>query len=212
MDQKYLKILVLVVVSLAVVLVAFWCIRLNKVAEVSQPTSPTIERKAVIDESKYPQHITDIPGTDHAWYSIPELGIRFTIQKDMAKDLIYFYDGEKSIGTISNPSEKSVTYRTVFFSSKTLLIGIGKSCSPERKAIGSLKIVFEDPKYSYGFKVYPDPKKGLENSYVGYQSSPFFCPEGNRLDVFAQFEEKGFLRFSKFFQSQDFINSLELTK
>ncbi len=87
----------------------------------SSKVVPTDDRQNIFE--KYPQHVEVIPGTDEAWYNIPELGIRMKLNKEFAEGLIYQY-----IHVVTNDLQEE--WDATHFSTKSLT-AIDKGCSPE---------------------------------------------------------------------------------
>ena len=213
--QKKPLILVAVILVLVIVLAFVWQKKqaVSQQVDKGQDVSPSIQ--TVSQEGRYPQHITEIPGTNNVWYAIPEIGIRFIMSKEMAEDLIYSYRG--NIG--SGAGYVSVVPKdddTVDFSSKILLSQFGETCKPESGAIGALsRRSNEEMK---GFGEIPGVVKRFKDSVVIYGGAQAPCVVSkDRMELFRKIYEgeKGVSRLSRYFHSldsQDFINSLELTK
>lgn len=203
--QKKSHILVAVILVLVITLAFIWQKERDVPQQMDkgQDVSPSIQ--TVSQEEHYPQHITEILGTDNVWYAIPEIDVRFVMPRDMAEDLIYAYSGKKSDSTL-------IQYEEIGFSSKTLLSAVGKTCSPEGDAIGSLTRILDKPENSKGFADFLGAKKGFKDFYVRYDGAQAVCARPDKLEIFEKLHEEGVSRFGIFFHSQGFINSLELTK
>lgn len=96
-----------------------------------------IVKPSALPEGKYPQHITEIAGSDEVWYSIPELGVRMRLNRGFAEDLVYIYS--KSESDVNEGQKKYFVpfEERVDFSTYSLQ-RIEPACVPGTRSIGEI--------------------------------------------------------------------------
>ncbi|MBP9727944.1 MAG: hypothetical protein KBD27_01055 [Candidatus Moranbacteria bacterium] len=117
--QKKLLISAIVILVLIVTLVFVW--QKKQSGEALDPV--TIVKSDTTQEKTYPQNIEVIQGTNEAWYSLPEYGVRMRLNKEFAENLIYIFVHEKNVAL-------NEEWDAVYFSTKSLT-AIDEGCSPE---------------------------------------------------------------------------------
>lgn len=101
-------------------------------------SSVSIVKSNILSEEKYPQHITEITGSDEVWYSIPELGIRLRLNNEFARDLIYQYSSLKDETIVDGEKKHTMPFHErVSFSTQSLQTA-EPACVPGSRSIGEI--------------------------------------------------------------------------
>lgn len=104
-----------------------------------------IVKPSALPQGKYPQHITEITGSDEVWYSIPELGVRMRLNRGFAEDLVYIYSKSES-GVNEDQKIYFVPFEERVDFSTYSLQRIEPVCVPGTRSIGEIIKVSGDIK------------------------------------------------------------------
>lgn len=149
---------------------------------------------------------------DLVWYEIPELGIKFKIEKDIADELIYEYTGEAIPTGINGKPESKV--RTIYFSTKKLTSIDPKNCAAKDGPIGLISRYEGGADTHYATKDKNIGIRQLENFVISYAGPQAVCfsrknaENPSNMQLLTEANKK----YGKFFYSEEFLKSIESIK
>lgn len=93
--------LAVTLIALLVIGEVFWLMQEHQVATHQPVVTESVVETPVQTEPEQdfsPQHITPIPGSNQAWYEVPEMGIKLLLSREAAEELVYEYSPKKDAG------------------------------------------------------------------------------------------------------------------
>ena len=146
------------------------------------------------------------PESELVWYEIPELGIRFKVEKDMKDELVYQFVGE-TMATNSN-GKPAGKIKSIGFSTKTLINLDSKYCGPINGPIGGLsEYKGKIDQYDW-LKNFKGAMRQFENFVITYEGPQASCSADYANDPDREIENEVVLRYTRYFRSEAFLESI----
>lgn len=192
------SILLVIVFLLLAAYAVFWS--MGKIKKQETQNKQVVQQQQQATEQNQQQTIQD--QNQEVYYEIPELEIRFLVDQEMKDELIYSYQGK---GAPIDGLEGKMSF--VYLSTKNLA-KIDKECSVDKGPIGAISMV-EGKAENYHFYNIRETRQ-FENFFIHFEGAQSPCLMDSQKHQ--EFEQPALQKYSKFFNSEEFRQSIEPIK